>query len=115
MARLRTVVIEPLPDARRAARPVGDSIERVRLVLGLGRADVLATVEEHWDQVVGPRLARISNPVTLRDARLVVETSVPAAAEQLRWQARDLAAAIGALCGDDDAVAQVDVRVRPTA
>jgi len=63
--------------------------------------------------LVGSRLARSCSVETLRDRRLVVSTSVPAVGEQLRWQARDLCAAIGDLCGDPELVHTVDVRVVP--
>lgn len=107
------MAIEPLPTGRRPARTVGESLERVRLALGLARPDSFETVREHWSQLVGARLARSCSVETLRDGRLVVSTSVPAVGEQLRWQARDLCAAIGDLCGDPELVHTVDVRVLP--
>jgi len=91
---------------------VADSIDRVRLALGLSRPDTFATIEEHWTQLVGSQLAELCRPDSLRGGRLVVATEVPAAAERLRWQSRDLVAAIADLCADTGAVERVEVRVR---
>ena len=111
------MAIEPLPSSRRPIRTVGESMDRVRLALGLARPDAFETIREHWSQLVGSRLARSCSIETLRDGRLVVGTTVPAVGEQLRWQSRDLCAAIGDLCGDPELVHTVDVRVLrpPTA
>jgi predicted nucleic acid-binding Zn ribbon protein len=106
------VPIEPLPTDRSPLRHVGDSLEQWRVVAGLGRLDVHQMIEEHWSQLIGPRLARITRPEQVRDGRLLVVTDVPAAAEQVRWQATDLVSAIGSVCGDRGAVVGVDVRVR---
>lgn len=107
------MVIEPLPSGRRPVRTIGESMERVRLALGLARPDAVETIREHWVQLVGSRLARSCSVDSLREGRLVVSTTVPAVAEQLRWQTRDLCAAVGELCDDPELVRRVDVRVRP--
>lgn len=85
----------------------------MRLALGLARGDAFATIDEHWVQLVGSRLAAWCRPESLRSGRLVVSTSVPAVAEQLRWQARDLVTAVQDLCADAGVVERVEVRVRP--
>ncbi|MFZ4432529.1 MAG: DUF721 domain-containing protein [Microthrixaceae bacterium] len=107
------MAIEPLPTNRRPVRTVGESLDRVRLALGLARPDSFETIREHWAQLVGSRLARSCSVESLRDGRLVVSTTIPAVGEQLRWQSRDLCAAVGDLCDDPELVRSVDVRVLP--
>jgi len=95
-------------------RRLGQSLEQWARIAGLGRLDLDGMIREHWTQLVGPRLARLTAPVRVRDGRLVVSASVPAAAEQIRWSAADLIRAIGEVSGDADAVRVVDVRVEGT-
>ena len=90
---------EPLPGHR---EPVGldDSLGRLRKLLGTPAPDGLVVLREHWEQVIGVRLAAHCRLHSLHGGTLVVSTSEPAVAEQLRWMETDLVAAANAVLGD---------------
>lgn len=98
---------EPLRDPNDDVRPVDTSLRQLYRRLGLARPDVLAELERHWSSIMGSALASRCRPSTIRDGRLTVVTADPATAEQLRWSAGDLVAAIGAVVGSGNVEAVV--------
>lgn len=105
---------EPLRNPDESVRPVDDSLRNLHRRLGLARPDVLAEVERHWPALVGGPLAARSAPTAIRNGELTVTTADPATAEQLRWSAADLAAAVASVVGEG-MVATVVVRIAPAA
>ena len=66
-------------------RPIADSVAVVGRQLGLPSPAVLDQVMAHWGEAAG-RLAVVSEPISVRNERLVVLASEPAVAEALEWQ-----------------------------
>jgi hypothetical protein len=82
--------------------------------LGALRPDALRTLQANWTLLVGGRLAASCHLHSVRDGCMVVETTEPAVAEQLRWAASDLVAAANAVLGNTE-LREVRVSVlRPT-
>jgi len=108
------VTWEPLRNPDETVRGVDDSLRQLHQRLGLARPDVLAEIERHWTSLVGVSLAARSAPTSIRNGELTVTTDDPATAEQLRWSAADLTAAVGSVIGEGMVTAAV-VKVRPTA
>lgn len=102
---------EPLP-GESTARPLQESLEVLERILGLARPDTLRLLEASWSQLVGAHLAARTRLESVRDGRMTVAAADPAAAEALRWQARDLLSAAAELCGGEVAD-ELAVRVRP--
>ena len=89
-------------------RPIADSVAVVGRQLGLPSPAVLEQVIALWGEVAG-RLAVVSEPVSVRNGRLVVLASEPAVAEALQWQAGTICDRLTAL-DPDLPVAGIDVR-----
>lgn len=93
-------------------RPIDQVVTQLHQRLGLARPDVFAQVQQHWSSIVGGSVASRCQPSSIRGGELVVVTADPATAEQLRWTAADLVAAVTAVLGED-AVERVVVKVDP--
>lgn len=63
---------------------MADAVTRLLGERGWGSAVSVGSVMGRWSQIVGPELARHSEPETFTDGRLVVRTSSTAWATQLR-------------------------------
>lgn len=103
----------PLPGPDDHTRELDSVLRRLNRTLGLARPDTVQLLEQHWTALVGSALAARCQVDSVRHGELVVVTSDPAVAEQLKWTANDLVGAVNAVC-DGDAVTSVTVRVRPT-
>jgi hypothetical protein len=75
------------------------SLASVQRFLGVLRPDALRTLQANWVLLVGGRLAAVCRLSSVRDGCMLIETSEPAVAEQLRWLATDLVAAANAVLG----------------
>ncbi len=91
---------------------LGESLGRLQRLIGTARPDSLAVLEEHWEQVIGARLARHCRLHSLQHGTLVVTTAEGAVAEQLRWMQSDLVAAANAVLGSSE-ISDVQVRSKP--
>jgi len=92
---------------------MGDSLRRLQRLIGSARPDTLSTLTDHWQQVIGRRLAAHCELESLHHGTLVVRCSDGGVAEQLRWMSADLVAAANAVLGGPE-VSTVEVRLRPT-
>jgi predicted nucleic acid-binding Zn ribbon protein len=92
---------------------IGDALGEVASHLGAGRADVVGVVFGRWDDVVGPAIAAHVRPVRVDGVTLVVSADHPAWATQLRHLAPDILARLGDVCGTQNALQRLDVKVRP--
>lgn len=74
------------PDAfePRRARSIGQVIPPLLAKLGLRERLQQGQVFESWDQLVGPVIARLARPVSLREGRLTVHVDHPAYIQELR-------------------------------
>ncbi len=81
--------------------PVGEAVERLLGTLDAPSSDVLATVFERWDEVVGPAVAQHCRPLTVEGDRLVVVASDAAWASELRWLAAGVIDRINKKSGED--------------
>lgn len=84
------------------------SLSTVQRYLGAVRPDAVRTIQAQWPAIVGARLAGACEVHTVRQGHLVVHTTEPAVAEQLRWDSGDLRRAVNALLGAEEIV---DVRI----
>jgi len=92
----------------RVAAPLG----RVLRHLGVPSAGDLPSLEARWAAAVGPALAENSEPVIVRNGRLVVRVEDPAWASQLRWMEHQVVATLREGPGFET-VRGLDVRVGP--
>jgi predicted nucleic acid-binding Zn ribbon protein len=92
---------------------IGDALGEVASHLGAGRADVVGVVFGRWDDVVGPAIAAHVRPVRVDGVTLVVSADHPAWATQLRHLAPDILARLDEVCGTQNALQRLDVKVRP--
>ncbi len=102
---------EPLPDRETPVRDLSSVLGRLHTTMGLARPDTVQVLERHWTSILGADLARGCRLEALRGSELVVSVDDPAVAEHLRWSARDLCAAVNAVC-DGEVVDELTVKVR---
>jgi predicted nucleic acid-binding Zn ribbon protein len=100
--------------AERDPRPVADSLDRVTRSMGAPRAQLLAAVFAHWEQLVGPDIAAHAQPRSLRHGVLIVAADQPAWATQLRYMATDLLARIRSET-DAEEITEIQVTVASSA
>ena len=86
-------------------------MRRLHRLLGTARPDSLSRLAEHWQQVIGWRLAMHCELESLHHGTLVVRCTDGGVAEQLRWAETDLVAAANAVLGSGEVTA-VEVRMR---
>ena len=91
-----------------------DALERVLGSFGAPPADLLATVFQRWEEVVGAEAARHCRPAAIEDSRLVVLASDPVWASEVQWLANEILARINEMSATRRLEA-VTVRVAPTA
>ena len=92
---------------------VGAPLGRVLRHLGVPSADAMPSLEARWAAAVGPALAENSEPVVVRNGRLVVRVEDPAWASQLRWMEHQVVAALREGPGFET-VRGLEVRVGPS-
>lgn len=102
---------EPLPDREVPIKELSSALERLHTTMGLARPDTVRVLERHWTSLLGSELAQGCHLEAVRGTELVVSVDDPAVAEHLRWSARDLCAAVNAVC-DGEVVDELTVRVR---
>lgn len=95
---------------QRPARHVSNSLDAVLAHFGRPSLDAHEVIRTRWSTIVGTRLAEWCWPSELVSGELVVSTTEPVVAEELKAMARDLAGTLNRLVGDD-VVATVRVRV----
>jgi predicted nucleic acid-binding Zn ribbon protein len=91
---------------------IGDALGEVASQMGAGRADVVGAVFGRWDEIVGPGVAAHVRPVRVEGTTLVVSADHPAWATQIRHLAPDILARLSEVCGAQNALERLDVRVR---
>jgi len=80
--------------------PLRDAIAAVGKELGLPSADVVATLEREWDDIVGTAVARHAHVRSVRDGECTIVVDGPAWATQIRYAANDLLRRVNERCGD---------------
>lgn len=88
------------------------SLAGLQKYLGTAAPSSLTSLADSWDQVIGARMARHCRIHSINHNTLVLETSDPAVAEQLRWMSTDLRDAANAVLGSVEITA-VKVRIIP--
>lgn len=86
---------EPVADTDPVS--LGASLGSLQRLLGTARPDTLTTLRSQWTSLIGARLSAHCELHSLRSSAMVVSTTEPAVAEQLRWAATDLVAAANEL------------------
>jgi predicted nucleic acid-binding Zn ribbon protein len=74
--------------------PVRDILKREARAWGLQPAVRLATARANWRRIVGPALAALSAPLAVREGRLEIAVTHPAAAQEIRLRAAAIADAV---------------------
>ncbi len=74
--------------------PVGKALERLLGSLDAPAVDLLSTVFEQWEDVVGPEAARHCRPVAIEGERLIVLASDATWASEVQWLASALLARV---------------------
>lgn len=67
--------------------PLGDALERLLGSLDAPPVDLLSTVFQRWEEVVGPEAARHCRPAAIEGERLVVVASDATWASEVQWLA----------------------------
>jgi hypothetical protein len=93
-------------------RPIAQGVDRLLSSLGAPPTRVTVDVAERWVDIVGPELARVTSPGSLKDGILVVTTTEPAVADHLKWSQRSVVAQANEVLGTD-AIRAVQARVVP--
>ena len=102
---------EPLPERETPVKDLSSALARLHTTMGLARPDTVRVLDRHWTSLLGADLAPHCRLEAVRGTELVVSVDDPAVAEHLRWSARDLCAAVNAVC-DGEVVDELTVRVR---
>lgn len=89
-----------------------DALERVLGSLDAPPADLLATVFQRWEEVVGADVARHCRPAAIEDDRLVVLASDSVWASEVQWLASEVLARINEMSAAGR-LESVIVRVAP--
>lgn len=105
------VTWEPLPDREGPLRDLSSVLGRLHTTMGLARPDTVQVLQRHWTSLLGADLAPKVHLEAIRGSELMVSVDDPAVAEHLRWSARDLCAAVNAVC-DGEVVEELSVKVR---
>lgn len=108
-----TMAFKPLP--RPGGPPavrVGTPLSRVLRHLGVPAVKTLTDLERSWVEAVGPALAQKSQPVTVRDGKVVVRVDDPVWASQLRWMESQVVEHLAASPGFEQVTGLI-VRVGP--
>ena len=74
--------------------PLGDALERLLGSMDAPPADLLSTVFQRWEEVVGPEAARHCRPAAIEEERLVVLASDATWASEVQWLASAVLARI---------------------
>jgi predicted nucleic acid-binding Zn ribbon protein len=86
---------------RRQLESVAALVPRVLRDLGLEESARALRVAEHWEDAVGPEVARHCRPTALRDGVLEATVDSSAWCQALRLRAPEILAALRARLGDD--------------
>lgn len=76
-----------MPDAddEVVGEPLGHALDRFLKHLQTAPMDTLSGIRSQWVDIVGPTLASVSRPVTVRDGLIVISCDEATWAAQLRW------------------------------
>ncbi len=74
--------------------PLADALGRLLGSLDVPPADLLSTVFQRWEEVVGPAVARHCRPAAIEEDRLVVLASDATWASEVQWLAGEVLARI---------------------
>lgn len=88
---------------------MGTLVPRALEELGLDGAAAAWRLGEHWEEAVGPEVARHCRPLGLRGRVLEAEVPSPVWAQQLALRREELLAGLRRVLGDD---APADLRFR---
>lgn len=91
---------------------LADALKRLLGSLDVAPADLLSTVFQRWEEVVGLEVARHCRPVAIEGDRLVVLASDSAWASEVQWLAGDVLARINEM-STTGSLESVTVRVAP--
>ena len=93
--------------------PLGDALERLLGSLDAPPVDLLSTVFQRWEEVVGPEVARHCRPAAIEGERLVVLASDATWASEVQWLASAVLARVNEM-STAGRVESLTVRVAPT-
>lgn len=74
--------------------PLTDALDRLLGSLDAPPPDLLSTVFQRWEEVVGPAVARHCRPAAIEEDRLVVLASDATWASEVQWLASEVLARI---------------------
>jgi predicted nucleic acid-binding Zn ribbon protein len=80
--------------------PLGDALQAVGRELGLPPVDVVPTLVEQWQDIVGPAIAQHAEVRSVRDGECTIAVDGPAWATQLRYGSADLVNRVNERCGE---------------
>ena len=100
----------PRPRPKGRPQPVGELVDRVLADLGAGATARAVRIADRWEEVMGPEIARHSQPVAIRGEVLEVAVDTSVWCQQLQLRAPEILAALRGAMGED-APARVWLRV----
>ncbi|WP_420434253.1 DciA family protein [Candidatus Poriferisocius sp.] len=101
---------EPLHEPS-GPRRIGEALDQVAFRLKAPRAQVLATVFDAWEELVGEVLAAHASPLRLVERELVVAVDDPAWTAEMKFFSAELISRINA-AAKEEVVTSLTVRVR---
>ena len=101
---------EPLSEPSGPKR-IGEALDQVAFRLRAPRAQVLATVFEAWEELVGAVVAAHTSPLRLVDGELVVAVDDPAWTAEMKFFSAELISRINT-AAKEEVVTSLTVRVR---
>ncbi len=71
-------------------QPIQKSLERFFSNLGSPPIHVVSSLSDKWEDLVGPALAKVTEPVSVRDGVLTISCSDSAYVAQVQWMETQL-------------------------
>ncbi|MEI7886116.1 MAG: DUF721 domain-containing protein [Actinomycetes bacterium] len=93
---------EPLSSPADHTHEISEALDTLHRRLGLACSDVLATLEEHWVDLLGSELAKHCDLESVRNNVLVIAVDDPAIADHLKWSRTELLAAANSITGGEN-------------
>lgn len=104
---------EPLPQSSgRDPSRISDSLDNLVKRMGGSSSLALATLFDSWAEMVGPALAAVSAPISMKGDTLTIGVTDPAWVTQVRFLEKEILAAVSQHVGDAR-LKHLEVRVRP--
>ncbi len=77
--------------------PLKTAMDRFLRHLSSAPVDTLTGLHNHWEEIVGPNLSQVSQPISLVDSVLAITCDDSTWAAQLKWMERSIRTSVETL------------------